>query len=80
MTKIRKDTDEVLNDPVKVIAVKSISFTGTTWLNAVMGSHKKCFLLGPADRVWEARKAGLDDACRIHDADCPFWPEFSKNY
>lgn len=65
---------------MKVIVVNSISFTGTTWLNAVIGSHEQCFLLGPADRVWQARKTGLADACRIHDEDCPFWPEFFKHY
>jgi hypothetical protein len=80
MTTDRKDSNEVLNNRVKVVVVKSISYTGTTWLNAVIGSQKQCFLLGPADRVWQARKIGLVDACRIHDEDCSFWPEFFKNY
>lgn len=80
MTISRKDNDEVFNNRVKVVVVRSISYTGTTWLNAVMGSHEQCFLLGPADRVWQARTTGLADACRIHDEDCPFWPEFFKHY
>jgi hypothetical protein len=80
MTTNRKDRSEVLNKPVKVVVVKSISYTGTTWLNAVMGSHQQCFLLGPADRVWQARKTGIADACLIHDEDCPFWPAFFKDY
>ncbi len=75
-----KDRNGQWNYPVKVVVVKSISFTGTTWLNAVMGSHEQCFLLGPADRVWQARKTGLADACRIHDENCSFWPKFFKGY
>jgi hypothetical protein len=81
MTPGRKDNnDDVLKNRVKVVVVMSISFTGTTWLNAIIGSHEQCFLLGPAERVWQARKTGLADACLIHDKDCPFWPGFFKHY
>lgn len=80
MTTNRKNCSAVFKNSVKVVVVKSISFTGTTWLNAIIGSHEQCFLLGPAEEVWQARKSDFADACLIHDEDCPFWPGFFKHY
>jgi len=60
-----------------VINIKSISYTGTTWINYLLGCHKNAFALGPPDRV-----INLEDwskACQIHD-NCPFWIEFQKVY
>lgn len=65
---------------VKVVVVHSLSYTGTTWINLVLGSHPCAFTLGPPDRVWKMRREGWDDACRVHGKDCSFWPLFYREY
>lgn len=67
-------------DAVHVINVSSPSYTGTTWLNLVLGGHVRAFTMGPPDRVWRLRGTGFDDACRVHAAECPFWPAFFRVY
>ena len=64
--------------PVKVINIVSVSYTGTTWLNLVLGSHRRAFALGPPDRAWKLRESGFEGACLIHGASCPFWTEFAR--
>ncbi len=67
--------------PVTVVVVNSLSFTGTTWLNLVLGSHPRCFTLGPPDRAWRLRRDGARDrTCLVHGADCPFWSGFWKTH
>lgn len=67
---------------VKVVVVTSLSFTGTTWINTVLGCHDRAFALGPADRMWNMANTGegYDKACLIHGATCSFWPKFLENY
>jgi hypothetical protein len=65
---------------VTIVAINSLSYTGTTWLNAVLGSHPRSFALGPPKRVYEKRGSGWDDACLVHGDACPFWPVFHRNY
>ena len=59
---------------VTVVNVESLSFTGTTWINTILGSHENAFTLGPPQRAWEMTEGS--DACRIHGKDCEFWPGF----
>ena len=66
--------------PVRVVVINSLSYSGTTWLNAVLGSHRDAFALGPAHRVWEMRHKGWEEACLIHGKSCPFWPKFHLEY
>jgi hypothetical protein len=65
---------------VTVIVVHSLSYTGTTWLNAVLGSHPRAFALGPPKRAYDSRGRGWNDACLIHAGACPFWPRFHQRY
>ncbi len=65
---------------IVVVNIVSPSYTGTTWLNLVLGCHAESFALGPPDRVWELRHDSWDDACRVHGAECPFWPTFHGRY
>jgi len=45
-------TGEPIRDrPVTVVLIESISYTGTTWINFVLGSHERALPLGPADRA-----------------------------
>ena len=62
---------------ITVVCIKSISYTGTTWLNCLLGCHENAFALGSPERI-----LNLDDwneACLVH-SNCPFWPEFQKVY
>ncbi|MCA9290515.1 MAG: hypothetical protein KDA25_05270 [Phycisphaerales bacterium] len=68
---------------VTVVNVTSPSYTGTTWLCLLLGSHARAFTLGPPDRVWSMRadpeRAGRE-ACRVHGEACGFWPSFFAQY
>jgi hypothetical protein len=63
-----------------VVVINSLSFTGTTWINLVLGSHPRAFALGPPDRVMKLTPKDAGDACRVHAASCPFWPGFFASY
>ena len=70
-----------MNKLIKVVVINSISYTGTTWINAVLGCHKRAFAVGPPDnRVWNKRFENWDNACRLHGDKCSFWPAFHKKY
>ncbi len=64
--------------PMKVINIVSLSYTGTTWLNLVLGSHRRAFALGPPDRAWRLRESEFEGACLLHGPSCPFWTEFAR--
>jgi len=68
---------------VKVVVVNSLSYTGTTWLNVIIGCHERAFSLGPPDRVWNMLQVGKEDgkkACLVHGDQCKFWPCFFEDY
>ena len=62
--------------PVTVIDFRSLSYTGTTWLNLLAGSHPSVFSLVLPQRVYGALRGELppEQVCMLHQADCPFWP------
>ncbi len=68
------------SSPVTVVQISSPSYTGTTWLCLLLGSHERAFTLGPPDRVWGLRDKNFEDACRVHGRDCPFWTGFARRY
>ncbi len=66
--------------PVTVVNLRSLSYTGTTWINIVLGSHAEAFAMGPPDRfaaLWSTRP---EELCLVHGAACPFWPAFCRRY
>jgi hypothetical protein len=71
-------------DPVKVVIVNSLSYTGTTWLNLVLGSHSRTFTIGPPDRVYALLNQQTVEqpinACRVHGPECEFWQGFCEQY
>ncbi len=67
-----------MNPPVTVVVIQSLSYTGTTWLNLVLGSHKDAFALGPCDRPFSLDESKAAEACRVHGAECAFWPQFYR--
>lgn len=69
-----------MDQPVTIVFVRSLSYTGTTWLNLVLGGHERAFVLGPADQAWNERAGGWRDRCRVHGGTCAFWPAFGQRY
>lgn len=77
---------------VTIVDIRSLSYTGTTWINLLLGSHERGFALGPPDRVLrlledparvddaDHRSAQAEDACRVHAGECTFWPRFFAEY
>lgn len=61
---------------VCVIDIRSLSYTGTTWINLLVGSHPTVFALGPPQRVYRALDGSIaaSQLCRNHAEDCTFWP------
>lgn len=61
---------------VTVIDFRSLSYTGTTWLNLLAGSHADVFSLVLPQRVYAALRGELDPdrVCMLHQTACPFWP------
>lgn len=64
----------------RVIHLRSISYTGTTWINLVVGSAPNAFPIGPADRFFDLYDSDPARLCLVHGADCTFWPEFARSY
>ena len=73
-----------MSPPLTVVVVNSLSYTGTTWLNLVLGSHPRAFTIGPPDRVYQLLRTNPIErpvnACRVHGPTCQFWEEFCAQY
>lgn len=69
-----------MSRPLKVVTIRSLSYTGTTWLNLVLGCHRRAFALGPPERVWKLAETRFQDACRVHRHRCPFWDRLGETY
>lgn len=69
-----------MHQPITVVVIYSLSYTGTTWLNFVLGSHPDAFALGPCDRPLGLARDNATEACRVHGQTCPFWPRFYETW
>jgi len=68
---------------VTVVEVRSLSYTGTTYSNLLLGCHERAFTVGPPRRVIEMLEDPGQDgsaACLVHGTKCGFWPRFFKTY
>lgn len=63
---------------IKVLNLSALSYSGTTWLNLLLGSHPEVFTLGPPHRVWALREEKLKGACLVHGESCKFWSGFGE--
>lgn len=63
---------------IKVLNISTLSYSGTTWLNLLLGSHEQAFALGPPHRIWSLRNEKFKSACLVHGPDCSFWPAFGE--
>lgn len=62
---------------ITVVSIDALSYSGTTWLNLLLGSHEKAFTLGPPDRVWELQDKGFVGANLVHGIKDTFWKSFN---
>ena len=66
-----------------VVRITSLSFTGTTWINVLLGCHDRGFVLGPPDRIVNSlydEPGDASQACRVHRSECTFWPDFFDRF
>ena len=60
--------------PLNIISIRSLSFTGTTWLNLVLGTARKAHAIGPPERLLRLVRNGEEvegGACRACGTGCP---------
>jgi hypothetical protein len=65
---------------IKVLNLQALSYSGTTWLNLLLGSHPQVFALGPPQRMWDLRDKGFEGVCLIHGIHCDFWNGFNSHW
>jgi len=59
-------------EPITVVNIVSVSYSGSTWANLVIGSHPQAFSCGEMDRIYDADRV----VCRMHGEQCPVWSAF----
>lgn len=62
------------------MVIRSLSFTGTTWVNLLFGSHERALAIGPPQRAWEAVEKDADRVCVVHHERCTLWPKFVRTW
>lgn len=67
-------------EPTKIVVIRSLAYSGTTWINLVLGSHPSGLALGPPLRVWKLDPADADQACRVHPRGCDLWAPFIRDW
>ncbi|MDD5671499.1 MAG: sulfotransferase domain-containing protein, partial [Candidatus Omnitrophica bacterium] len=65
---------------LKVIALQCVSYTGSTWLSLVLGSHEGALAIHNPEYTQKMLANSPDRVCMIHGAACSLWPEFAKRY
>ncbi|MBX3374252.1 MAG: hypothetical protein KF817_10485 [Phycisphaeraceae bacterium] len=65
---------------VTVICLRSISYTGTTWINTVLASHPEALLVGPPERFLDLWQGDPGRLCLLHGSACDLWPAFAARF
>lgn len=68
------------NSSVKVVVIRSLSYTGTTWLNLLLGCHENAFAMGTLRHFATLHSSNPERICAIHGDKCSFWPGFCRKY
>jgi len=63
-----------------VVYIRSLAYSGTTWINLVLGGHPDAFAVGVPDRIWTGGAGEANRLCAIHGADCEFWPRYFAHW
>ncbi len=57
---------------ITVVNIVAVSYSGSTWLNLMLGAHVDALSVGEIDQAYKAGRA----VCRIHGPQCPIWSRF----
>lgn len=71
-----------MSEACTVVVIRSLSYSGTTWVNLLLGCHERAFSFGPpgdfdvpsGDRPWKRGR------CFVHQDACGFWPAFEAEW
>lgn len=58
-----------------VVNVVAVSYSGSTWLNLVLGSHSQAFSVGEMDQIRKYQRV----RCTVHGDDCATWKDFDMH-
>jgi hypothetical protein len=58
--------------PITVVNVISTSYSGSTWVNLLLGSHSQAFSVGEIKSILKVGKP----VCTVHGESCPLWSGF----
>ena len=62
-------------NPITVVNIVAVSYSGSTWLNLMLGAHDDALSVGEIDQAYKAGRA----VCRIHGPQCPIWSRFDPH-
>ena len=68
-----------MHNPLNIVIIRAAGYTGATWVNVVLGCHRRAMAMGPPNRFWKLESNAADQACLIHSTNCPVWPALIKN-
>lgn len=63
-----------MDQDIQVVNIMSVSFSGSTWLNLMLGSHDRAFSVGELKKVLGWGKA----VCTLHGEQCPVWSRYDS--
>lgn len=58
---------------VLIVNIISSSYSGSTWVNLLLGAHSRMFSVGEIDRILRRGRA----ECALHGSDCHLWSTFN---
>ena len=61
-----------------VFVISAIGYSGATWVNLVLASHRNAFTIGLPNKLINIQPSEGAAACLVHDHNCKFWPPFIK--
>lgn len=61
--------------PIVVANIISVSYSGSTWLNLMLGSHPESFSVGEMKLLFR----GEGRQCSLHGDECSIWPQFDPD-
>lgn len=59
-------------DKIIVVNIVAVSYSGSTWINLMLGAHPEAFSIGEID--WIAKNDAA--LCALHGESCPVWSRF----
>lgn len=65
---------------VTVLYIRSLAYSGSTWMNLVLAGHPDAFALGIPDVALRYGPGQGDWTCSVHQRSCDFWPRFIDDW